>query len=424
MSNFVAKAYLFAATLAMLVASIDAQANIVADGPRLGVQVVGVVVEEVDKGSVAEKGGIKVGDIITQWDQDNPSDLAHLSALVDGITEPTNVALTVMRGGRTVMLRLHFTKESLSDPEKPRLGIAPVRGVRIDSVIEGSVAEKSGLEDDDIILAWNGEPLTSHEDLVAHVGQISFGGESTLDVRRKNTTVKVNVRFPTIGKQKPRELAVPGPRQSPIDLKRWMEPVTAFGELGIVEEMLARAITTLENEKKTAGIDAVLGLLKSARDKVAKVSGVATKVKQLRDELSRKLADGGIMIDDFSTELDDMGSSEVDSLVVDRVTELLDGGMPVENLNKVLAEEFPGFEAVIVDEVGAAHPGEPMSTHRRVVIQRCAEPVIEDVRGEKVKPRAAEPKISTTTEKGGFTESPASRPTKRSREMPTSAPSK
>lgn len=423
MSNILAKAVLIVAGIAAILSTIDAQ-TILSDGPRLGVQVVGVVVEEVDQGSVADKGGLKVGDIITQWNDDNPSDLAHLAALVDDITGPTSVALTVMRGGRPVFLRLNFTKESLADPEKPRLGIAPVRGVRIDSVIEGSVAEKSGIEDDDIILSWNGEPLISHEDLVAHVGQIASGGETTLDVRRKNSIVKINVRFPSLAKSKPRDLAVPGPRQSPLDLKRWMEPVTAFGELGSVEEMLARAIATLEGEKRTAGIESVLGLLKSARDKVAKVAGVATKVKQLRDELSRKLADGGIMIDDMSTEFEDLRAPEADSAVVDRVTELLDGGMPVEKLNKVLAEEFPDFEAVIVDEVGSAHPGDPTSAHRRVVIQRREAAPKDAARPEKTKARTTEAKSSTTAEKSATAESPASRPTKRTREMPTSAPSK
>lgn len=57
----------------------------------------------------------------------------------------------------------------LSDVERAQLGLKDGRGVRITDVLPGSTAERMGLKARDIVLAFNGVPVHSTQELVQAV---------------------------------------------------------------------------------------------------------------------------------------------------------------------------------------------------------------------------------------------------------------
>lgn len=93
---------------------------------------------------------------------------------------------------------LTFTVQGLAPEPDPAagprsgfLGISgedvPGGGVKINTIIAGSVAEKAGLRAGDVILEYNGEPVSG---LAALTGRIRGGGEGSpvsLRIRRDNT---------------------------------------------------------------------------------------------------------------------------------------------------------------------------------------------------------------------------------------------
>jgi serine protease Do len=78
----------------------------------------GVLVRSVMKGSAAEKGGLKAGDVITRVDQkslDSPRDLS------EALRDKKSVSMTVVREKREMSLTV--------SPEEDRAGDAPARAV-------------------------------------------------------------------------------------------------------------------------------------------------------------------------------------------------------------------------------------------------------------------------------------------------------
>jgi S1-C subfamily serine protease len=75
-------------------------------------------------------------------------------------------------------------------------------GVAVVGVTPGSPAEKAGIRPfdpatgapGDIIVAVNGKPVNSVQDLVAALEEVGVGGMVTLTVRRGNAERTVNVR--------------------------------------------------------------------------------------------------------------------------------------------------------------------------------------------------------------------------------------
>ena len=57
------------------------------------------------------------------------------------------------------------------------------RGLLVQNIQLGSPADKAGLEKDDIIISWNGQPVTSYQEFVDQVQQAGqlLGGRLVLD---------------------------------------------------------------------------------------------------------------------------------------------------------------------------------------------------------------------------------------------------
>jgi serine protease Do len=139
----------------------------------------GILISQVAPGSPAEKAGLKVGDIIVAIDGEKVREVRELQFRVMKTPPGTEITLTIIRGGKEQSIKakvgempeevsfgqpkeqvgeLGLSLRDLSPEEVRRFG---VKGVLVESVAPGSLAQRSGLRRGDIILAVNNEPVES-----------------------------------------------------------------------------------------------------------------------------------------------------------------------------------------------------------------------------------------------------------------------
>lgn len=207
----------------------------------------GVVVESVDDDSPASKAGLKVGDIVVEFDGERVRSVRQFTRLVTETPEGRSVAAAVMRDGQRVTVNV--TPESGNrfswyegdqwkaldglraynfapppppkPPAPPKPGVPPTferffwssgnqlgigamtlepqlaeyfgtkQGVLVSSVAADSAAAKAGLKAGDVITSFNGHAVDSPSDLRTGVRTVE-GGEFTLGIirDRKPMTLK------------------------------------------------------------------------------------------------------------------------------------------------------------------------------------------------------------------------------------------
>jgi S1-C subfamily serine protease len=89
----------------------------------------------------------------------------------------------------------------VAGPPKARLGILITTtddGVRVANVIEGSVAETTGIKIDDIVVSAAGFPVAKVGELIEIVQRQAPGTWLPLVVRRDGAEVDLVARFPTV----------------------------------------------------------------------------------------------------------------------------------------------------------------------------------------------------------------------------------
>jgi serine protease Do len=196
----------------------------------------GATVEEVTKGSAAEKAGLKKGDVITKIDNEavfsqedvskevkkhKPADKITITFKRDGKEDKTTATLGKFPGNIAfngdheafVMPRIQSMPNfnfdfdngdnfrGLAMNGKPRLGIKAQdtedgKGVKVIDVDDESAANKAGIKEDDIITEFNGKTVNSADELAA----------AARDAREKPS---VNVKLTRDGKTQSVELKTP-----------------------------------------------------------------------------------------------------------------------------------------------------------------------------------------------------------------------
>jgi serine protease Do len=178
----------------------------------------GVLVGDVHKDGPAEKAGIKPDDIILAMDGKPIKDGDDLVNRVAESPIGTVAAFAVDRGGRkmsfkvTILDRVEVFKDraeiageevapepkgevtsqakfgirirTLSDPERTSQGLGDRKGVVVTSIDADSFAEEIGLQEKDIILSINREPVTSVEDVRRIQGRLQAGDAVAFRVMR------------------------------------------------------------------------------------------------------------------------------------------------------------------------------------------------------------------------------------------------
>lgn len=169
----------------------------------------GVRITNVTEGSAAGKAGLKEGDILTAINDKELADVENLVGQVSSYAAGTAVQVAYTREGvaqtAKAILGQHprmnwegIEKEEIHKEKfdqklkirehKPRLGVgidmAEDGGALVTQVYERSLAEKAGLQEGDIIAAFNGVQVRDPEALIKAVRAAEAGQEVTIDYQR------------------------------------------------------------------------------------------------------------------------------------------------------------------------------------------------------------------------------------------------
>ncbi|HTR35773.1 MAG TPA: DegQ family serine endoprotease [Bryobacteraceae bacterium] len=176
----------------------------------------GVLVSQVNKGSAADKAGIKVGDVIVRYDDHDVQDVRHLRDLVAATTPGTKVKIEISRGGKEetltatigtqaseivaaapsaqgadVVSKLGLSVETLTPEIAKQLGVDVDKGVAITDVGEGSLASLAGLQKGDVIVEADHQSVASADDLQQVLARAKDKDNVLLLVKRQSESLFV-----------------------------------------------------------------------------------------------------------------------------------------------------------------------------------------------------------------------------------------
>ena len=177
-------------------------------------QAKGALVNDVLKGSPADKAGIRQGDVITGFNGSEVKDPAHLQRLVSeaGVGKPVRV--TVVRDGKTLDLNMTLAnaENAPKQQREPRSnkgqqqGEADPLGLVVDDlergsgvvvveVARGSAAEEAGIRHGDVIVSINRRKVANTADYSRIVEQAMDSGSLTILARRGNASIYFALRL-------------------------------------------------------------------------------------------------------------------------------------------------------------------------------------------------------------------------------------
>ncbi len=127
-----------------------------------------------------------------------------------GFAVPSNMAKLVMESlktkGKVVRGWLGVTIQEVNADLAKQFGLKEAKGALVSDVLEGSPAEKAGIERGDVIIEINGKPVESATQLKNMVAQLTIGNKVNLTVVRDKKEKRLTV---LIGEQ-PKEIASSG----------------------------------------------------------------------------------------------------------------------------------------------------------------------------------------------------------------------
>ncbi|MGA8878574.1 MAG: PDZ domain-containing protein, partial [Candidatus Korobacteraceae bacterium] len=163
----------------------------------------GAVITQVEPNSPGAKAGLKVGDVITEINSKKITDAGQLQMEVGEMTPGTEIALTVVRDGKTSSVPVTLegmdgsngeTKVADNANEKPRWGVgiadltpevreqlnAPddLHGALIERVQPGSPSDDAGLQPGEVIVGVNRHETKSAADVQKALSSIPKGQDA------------------------------------------------------------------------------------------------------------------------------------------------------------------------------------------------------------------------------------------------------
>ena len=169
----------------------------------------GALVASVVPSSPADDAGIRRGDVIIAVDDEPINDVEELRTKIANTEPGTKVKIKIIRNGKTITKRvrlgelpgegpaetfaggnnLGLTVKPLSPSDARRLGYDGDEGVLVTDVKPGSIADRAGVQPDDVLLEVNQIPIESPSDLAAALNQIKRDGVALFVVWRDGTTM-------------------------------------------------------------------------------------------------------------------------------------------------------------------------------------------------------------------------------------------
>jgi serine protease Do len=178
----------------------------------------GVVVSDVTEDSPAERGGLKQGDVITAYQGKPVEDAAALQRAVTRTPVGTKAAIKVVRDGRDLELTVTVGEQServrvagadpsmenalaglevqgLNQQMARELGISgKVHGVVVVGVEPGSLAERAGVAQGDVIREINRQPVKSVKDYEKVASSLKKDEPALLLISRRGASLFVTIK--------------------------------------------------------------------------------------------------------------------------------------------------------------------------------------------------------------------------------------
>ena len=169
----------------------------------------GALVADVTKGGPADAAGVKVGDVIVEFDGKAVRDSSDLPIIVARTPVDKKISLKVVRDKKEIALsaavgemkeeevvasapeqgELGVTVQQVTPQIAESLGLPRAEGVVITAVEAGSSAEDAGLRRGDIVLEVDRKPVKKVADYRKAVGEVKKGKGVLFLVRRGESTL-------------------------------------------------------------------------------------------------------------------------------------------------------------------------------------------------------------------------------------------
>ena len=176
----------------------------------------GALVANVSKGGPAEQAGVKVGDIIIEFDGKEIKESNNLPIIVARTLADKRVRLKVLRDKKEVILsvtvgelkekeviasavekgKLGFTVQKVTPQIAESLGLDRPEGVVITAVEPGSPGDGAGLRRGDVILEIDRKPVRDLADYRKAIGETKKGKGILFLVRRGENTLFLALKRP------------------------------------------------------------------------------------------------------------------------------------------------------------------------------------------------------------------------------------
>jgi serine protease Do len=163
----------------------------------------GVIVTHVEKGSPADKAGLKIEDVIVQFDGKPVNAETDLPKVVAGTPVGKKVQIVVFRKAKRLVLSatvaqgrsggvvgepttasIGISVRELTPELARQLGLKDAKGVVVSEVKPGSSADEVGMVRGDLVLEFNGQSVDSLEEFAALAAKVAKGEVVRLLLRR------------------------------------------------------------------------------------------------------------------------------------------------------------------------------------------------------------------------------------------------
>jgi serine protease Do len=167
----------------------------------------GALVADVMKGSPAEKGGLRRGDVVVQFNGQEVREVTDLTRRVAGAPIGSEAKITVIRDGKRVTIPIQLGEmpgeplQAKAEPKAKPLGmglqdltpelarqldIEEQAGVVVTEVDDDSPAARAGIQEGDVIQEVNRQKVASVKDLESALSGAGAGGTVLVLVKRED----------------------------------------------------------------------------------------------------------------------------------------------------------------------------------------------------------------------------------------------
>jgi serine protease Do len=167
----------------------------------------GALIADVMKGSPAEKGGLKRGDVVVEFNGQEVKEVTDLTRRVASTAIGSEAKLTVIRDGKRITVPIQLgempneTRQAKVEPKEKPLGMAlqdltpelarqldidEQSGVVVTDVDEDSPAARAGIQEGDVIQEVNRQRVTSVKELESALSGAQGGGTVLVLVKRED----------------------------------------------------------------------------------------------------------------------------------------------------------------------------------------------------------------------------------------------